>query len=209
MIVNYWEGAKRAYHHTAPINMIYGLYQALLNVTTEGLDAAFARHLEAHQQLVAGVEKLGSRNAGEAGMSIAACSIRSRCRPEWMKRRSGAGFLTEHKHRNRRRPGAARRQGLAGRYHGPRGPEGKCRSLPGGNWGDFALTRRAQAPARSLFLNPGWRLGSDGSTPISDFLHDLLPTRPRLVVGLLVRLMVGAGDFGSSPSRMKPWPAPS
>jgi alanine-glyoxylate transaminase/serine-glyoxylate transaminase/serine-pyruvate transaminase len=59
LIVNYWEGVKRAYHHTAPINMIYGLYQALLNVTTEGLDAAFARHRAAHEQLVAGVEKLG------------------------------------------------------------------------------------------------------------------------------------------------------
>ena len=59
MIVNYWEGAKRAYHHTAPINMIYGLYQAVMNVTTEGLDAAFARHREAHKQLVVGVEKLG------------------------------------------------------------------------------------------------------------------------------------------------------
>jgi alanine-glyoxylate transaminase/serine-glyoxylate transaminase/serine-pyruvate transaminase len=59
MIVNYWEGAKRAYHHTAPINMIYGLYQALLCVTGEGLDAAFARHLEAHRQLVAGLDKIG------------------------------------------------------------------------------------------------------------------------------------------------------
>jgi alanine-glyoxylate transaminase/serine-glyoxylate transaminase/serine-pyruvate transaminase len=59
LLVTYWEGAKRAYHHTAPINMIYGLYQALVNVTTEGLDAAFTRHREAHRQLVAGVEKLG------------------------------------------------------------------------------------------------------------------------------------------------------
>ena len=59
LIVNYWEGAKRAYHHTAPINMIYGLYQALLTLTTEGLDAALARHRDVHKQLVAGVEKLG------------------------------------------------------------------------------------------------------------------------------------------------------
>jgi alanine-glyoxylate transaminase/serine-glyoxylate transaminase/serine-pyruvate transaminase len=59
LIVNYWEGTKRAYHHTAPINMIYGLYQALLTLTTEGLEAAFARHWEAHKQLVVGVEKLG------------------------------------------------------------------------------------------------------------------------------------------------------
>jgi alanine-glyoxylate transaminase/serine-glyoxylate transaminase/serine-pyruvate transaminase len=59
LIVNYWEGAKRAYHHTAPINMIYGLYQALVTLTTEGLDAAFARVQSAHRQLVAGLEKMG------------------------------------------------------------------------------------------------------------------------------------------------------
>jgi len=59
LLVNYWEGAKRAYHHTAPINMIYGLYQALLNVMTEGLDAVFARHRDVHRQLVAGLEKMG------------------------------------------------------------------------------------------------------------------------------------------------------
>jgi alanine-glyoxylate transaminase/serine-glyoxylate transaminase/serine-pyruvate transaminase len=60
MLVNYWgDGTKRAYHHTAPINMIYGLYQALLCVVEEGLDNVFARHRDVHRQLVAGVEKLG------------------------------------------------------------------------------------------------------------------------------------------------------
>jgi len=59
MIVNYWEGAKRAYHHTAPINMIYGLYQSLLCVTGEGLEKVFARHKAAHERLVAGLEKMG------------------------------------------------------------------------------------------------------------------------------------------------------
>jgi alanine-glyoxylate transaminase/serine-glyoxylate transaminase/serine-pyruvate transaminase len=59
LIVNYWEGTKRAYHHTAPINMIYGLYQALVTLTSEGLEAAFVRHQAAHRQLVAGLEKLG------------------------------------------------------------------------------------------------------------------------------------------------------
>jgi alanine-glyoxylate transaminase/serine-glyoxylate transaminase/serine-pyruvate transaminase len=29
MIRSYWKGANRVYHHTAPINMHYGLYQAL------------------------------------------------------------------------------------------------------------------------------------------------------------------------------------
>jgi alanine-glyoxylate transaminase/serine-glyoxylate transaminase/serine-pyruvate transaminase len=57
--MNYWDGPKRAYHHTAPINMIYGLYQALKCVLAEGLEAAFARHRAAHAQLVAGLERLG------------------------------------------------------------------------------------------------------------------------------------------------------
>jgi alanine-glyoxylate transaminase/serine-glyoxylate transaminase/serine-pyruvate transaminase len=59
LLVNYWDGAKRVYHHTAPINMIYGLYAALQCVLKEGLENAFARHRRAHEQLVAGLEKLG------------------------------------------------------------------------------------------------------------------------------------------------------
>jgi alanine-glyoxylate transaminase/serine-glyoxylate transaminase/serine-pyruvate transaminase len=59
IIINYWEGTKRAYHHTAPINMIYGLYQGLQCVTNEGLDAVFARHRAVHERLVAGLAKLG------------------------------------------------------------------------------------------------------------------------------------------------------
>ncbi len=59
MIINYWEGQTRAYHHTAPINMLYALYQALNDVHSEGLSAVFDRHLKCHKQLVAGLENLG------------------------------------------------------------------------------------------------------------------------------------------------------
>lgn len=59
MIINYWEGAKRAYHHTAPINMLYGLYQALHCILEEGLDAVFARHQQMHEYLVSQLESLG------------------------------------------------------------------------------------------------------------------------------------------------------
>jgi len=59
MIVNYWEGQKRAYHHTAPINMIYAFHQALFNLLEEGLENAFARHMDNHRKLVAGLEGLG------------------------------------------------------------------------------------------------------------------------------------------------------
>ena len=59
MIVKYWEGAERAYHHTAPINMLYGLYAALRCVLAEGLEPVFARHRAAHEQLAAGLGELG------------------------------------------------------------------------------------------------------------------------------------------------------
>jgi len=67
MLVNYWSGQKRVYHHTAPINMIYGLYQAIYNVLDDGLENVFARHQAAHGNLVTklgelGLEMLGSRN---------------------------------------------------------------------------------------------------------------------------------------------------
>jgi alanine-glyoxylate transaminase/serine-glyoxylate transaminase/serine-pyruvate transaminase len=59
LLTSYWEGAKRSYHHTAPINMIYGLHQALTNVVSEGLESAFARHREAHDRLAAGLGDIG------------------------------------------------------------------------------------------------------------------------------------------------------
>jgi alanine-glyoxylate transaminase/serine-glyoxylate transaminase/serine-pyruvate transaminase len=37
-IIKYWDGNQRAYHHTAPINMMYALYQSLLDLVEEGLD---------------------------------------------------------------------------------------------------------------------------------------------------------------------------
>lgn len=61
MIVNYWEGSKRAYHHTAPVNMLYGLYQALFNIVEEGLENVFTRHLEAHNALVTSLDGLGMK----------------------------------------------------------------------------------------------------------------------------------------------------
>jgi len=59
MIINYWEGATRAYHHTAPINMLYGLYAALGVILDEGMENGFARHRQAHDYLVAGLADLG------------------------------------------------------------------------------------------------------------------------------------------------------
>jgi len=59
LIVDYWEGAKRAYHHTAPINMLYALRAALILILDEGLEKVHARHLDNHRRLVAGLEERG------------------------------------------------------------------------------------------------------------------------------------------------------
>jgi alanine-glyoxylate transaminase/serine-glyoxylate transaminase/serine-pyruvate transaminase len=58
LIRAYW-GGDRAYHHTAPINMLYGLHEALSIVLEEGLPARYARHREAHARLAAALGALG------------------------------------------------------------------------------------------------------------------------------------------------------
>jgi len=58
LLASYW-GEQRVYHHTAPINMTYGLYEALRLVLEEGLEARFARHRLHHDALAAGLAALG------------------------------------------------------------------------------------------------------------------------------------------------------
>ncbi|UCB44372.1 MAG: alanine--glyoxylate aminotransferase family protein [Spirochaetota bacterium] len=59
MVRKYWAGAKRAYHHTAPISMMYALHEALRLVLEEGLEARFARHKRNHELLRDGLENMG------------------------------------------------------------------------------------------------------------------------------------------------------
>jgi alanine-glyoxylate transaminase/serine-glyoxylate transaminase/serine-pyruvate transaminase len=60
LLMGYWgAGARRAYHHTAPVNCLYGLHEALLILREEGLDNAWSRHAANHQTLRHGLEALG------------------------------------------------------------------------------------------------------------------------------------------------------
>lgn len=60
LVMNYWGGgAKRAYHHTAPINALYGLHEALVLLQEEGIEASWQRHRTMHEALKAGLEALG------------------------------------------------------------------------------------------------------------------------------------------------------
>jgi len=58
MVADYW-GGNRKYHHTAPINMVFALREALRIIAEEGLEARHERHLLNHRALVAGVEAMG------------------------------------------------------------------------------------------------------------------------------------------------------
>ena len=69
MLASYW-GEERVYHHTAPINMTYALYEALRIVHEEGLDACFARHLLNHRALKAGLAALGIEYAAQEGRQL-------------------------------------------------------------------------------------------------------------------------------------------
>ena len=59
LIAGYWADGSRAYHHTAPISMLYALREALRLVEEEGLTARFTRHQINSEALLAGLETLG------------------------------------------------------------------------------------------------------------------------------------------------------
>ncbi len=60
LIVGYWGSRQqRSYHHTAPVNALYGLHEALLILREEGLENAWARHRKNHLALRAGLEAMG------------------------------------------------------------------------------------------------------------------------------------------------------
>jgi alanine-glyoxylate transaminase/serine-glyoxylate transaminase/serine-pyruvate transaminase len=63
LLFQYWGetsgNRKRAFHHTAPIAAIYGFHEALRLVLGEGIEARWARHQEAHEALVRGLDRIG------------------------------------------------------------------------------------------------------------------------------------------------------
>jgi len=59
LVMGYWGSGKRAYHHTAPINPLYGLHEALVMLQEEGLENSWARHQKHHLALRAGIEAMG------------------------------------------------------------------------------------------------------------------------------------------------------
>ncbi|MRI33554.1 alanine--glyoxylate aminotransferase [Endozoicomonas sp. OPT23] len=60
LIMGYWgQGTKRAYHHTAPVNTLYALHEALVILQEEGIEQAWERHQLHHKALAKGLEAMG------------------------------------------------------------------------------------------------------------------------------------------------------
>ena len=132
LLQDYWVGRK--YHHTIAATLVYALREALLVVEEEGLEARWARHERHHRVLTSGLEAMGLPlypPAGERLWTLHTVRVPDGRRRGRRAPRSARGL----QHRDRRRHGAARRQGLA------RGPDG-CRLGAGV---DSRAARRAGA----------------------------------------------------------------
>jgi alanine-glyoxylate transaminase/serine-glyoxylate transaminase/serine-pyruvate transaminase len=62
LVMDYWANnasGKRSYHHTAPVNSLYALHEALVQLHNEGLENAWQRHAALHKKLATGLSSLG------------------------------------------------------------------------------------------------------------------------------------------------------
>ena len=60
LLNQYW-GSDRVYHHTAPVNMNFGMREALRLLAEEGLDQAWARHRSNAEMLWSGLKARACR----------------------------------------------------------------------------------------------------------------------------------------------------
>ena len=58
LLNQYW-GSDRVYHHTAPVNMNFGMREALRLLAEEGLESSWSRHRSNAERLWSGLERLG------------------------------------------------------------------------------------------------------------------------------------------------------
>lgn len=60
LVLGYWSGeGKRSYHHTAPVNALNALHEALVILKEEGIENSWARHWQNHKALKVGLEAMG------------------------------------------------------------------------------------------------------------------------------------------------------
>jgi alanine-glyoxylate transaminase/serine-glyoxylate transaminase/serine-pyruvate transaminase len=59
LLMAYWSGEKRSYHHTASSNAYYGFYEGLNILHEEGLENSWKRHYNNYVKLKSGLENIG------------------------------------------------------------------------------------------------------------------------------------------------------
>ncbi|HEY0073015.1 MAG TPA: alanine--glyoxylate aminotransferase family protein [Abditibacteriaceae bacterium] len=69
LVETYWgdTGGGRAYHHTAPSNALFGLYEAARLILVEGLENRWARHELHSRALMAGLQQMGLEPFAQEG----------------------------------------------------------------------------------------------------------------------------------------------
>lgn len=94
LLAKYW-GTERVYHHTAPINLYYGLREALRLVATEGIDRSWQRHQENVEYLWSSLESIGLNMHVERQFRLP--TLTTVCIPDGVDGKAVARrLLTEH-----------------------------------------------------------------------------------------------------------------
>jgi alanine-glyoxylate transaminase / serine-glyoxylate transaminase / serine-pyruvate transaminase len=94
LLGKYW-GADRMYHHTAPINLYYGLREALRLVSEEGIDKSWARHQTNVEYLWSSLEAIGLKMHVEPQYRLP--TLTTVCIPDGIDGKAVAKqLLTEH-----------------------------------------------------------------------------------------------------------------
>jgi alanine-glyoxylate transaminase / serine-glyoxylate transaminase / serine-pyruvate transaminase len=94
LLGKYW-GVERMYHHTAPINLYYGLREALRLVSEEGIDKSWARHQSNVEYLWSSLEAIGLTMHVEKQYRLP--TLTTVCIPDGIDGKAVANqLLTEH-----------------------------------------------------------------------------------------------------------------
>jgi alanine-glyoxylate transaminase / serine-glyoxylate transaminase / serine-pyruvate transaminase len=94
LLGKYW-GVERMYHHTAPINLYYGLREALRLISEEGIDNSWARHQSNVEYLWSSLESIGLKMHVEQQYRLP--TLTTVCIPDGVDGKAVAKqLLTEH-----------------------------------------------------------------------------------------------------------------
>ncbi len=93
LLSKYW-GPERTYHHTAPVNMVFALREALRIIAEEGLEDRWERHLRNAKALWEGLEEIGVSPFVPEEWRLP--SLTTAITPDGVDAKAVAAYLLEH-----------------------------------------------------------------------------------------------------------------